>query len=1159
MSILSKIKKLMNLADKVDLLGLKSSDLNTEMLDSLESEFQRIQKSVDYHKSNKTGFGLSSHVHDVSFVDYFGTKTSNKTDISFQFPDELNTVFEATPPQSPVKSLMGTSFQSPVKSLMSTPFQSPVKSGTGAKSSPPSPSKLKSPSKLPTNPSFLQFAIEDLINSREVLEATHLHEMRTSQYFEKVLNLSSRVKSLIKELNQNIEKNKLKMIASFKGLMIQNNLPYVEEHATQLLSELFDIVHRDEGTFEHLAKSLSKGFAEKLKEQNYPKVLNELKPLIAILVKELNTENKDNIEQSFKKILKGLDLPDSQDFYGLFQKEHAEYLLDNDLDFHAKKFVQLFSDRLMAMNILEVRNKVVQQNPTLFNALGNVDFKPENYFELTKESKQLGQHFIQTLYHSPERIDVLLHFQKIKEKTIKNDMIKQVLSLRSEMYNQDLLYVEDSDGQRKYIQSADDCQDLNKLKLISCDELIQNIQSLFRERKLHLAASFNQKGAQNERQLEKILGHVKNSYENVARMFASISSVSEQNTCISFFPIEFESLPGSKLEHICLVTTSGAKNKLDPNNQENIKALIAFQEMVKAFAQESAPLVVEGQPYTFMYHDEEKGAIDVLLQQLNKGFSGRPEPLLSFAPENALVLNDPFRGCAEKKFIDFVRCQLTNPLDSKKMTILGAANLRMPIVPLKEHATHLNQSLVKLYKVYITFYEKFVKDKGIEQFETAPFKEKLKILINASDMRLIKTNKEGYLEKWKERIIFCFDMIDKSVTTEEIKTSMHDLNQLHIQLSGQLVLGADLKKDTEQLYLFKEVELLKNMMCYFEWQAKIANLKDELSIMAEKDYPYLHSCSATLGKTYNLAKNRLNLFLEKINTKGGVQKVYDHCLENHEDLTLSSSKKNKIKNSHNIHCGKMIVLYKECLAFLKARKTILERKDSNAELLLEQQINKLGGFVEQWTLETNLNLALLEKISMTTKTVDIFKKQMIGAIKDIQNGLKFIDQPKKDHFTTSKMIETYTKRLEEAQQAEQDQLICASIIPVLVNYSDKESTTLETNYIDCCCACTANKLPVLTWLTDLQKNKQAVQASFECKPFFCLESDDLPVRKVLFSFDSPVPSAAAASTHSTTLSPLVRSLNLNDTEEQEALGRPFEQSADSQEGSGTKVARKLFG
>lgn len=1158
MSILSKIKKLMNLADKVDLLGLKSSDLNTEMLDSLEGEFQRIQKSVDYHKSNKTGFGLSSHVHDVSFVDYFGTKTSNKTDISFQFPDELNTVFEATPPQSPVKSLMGTSFQSPVKSLMSTPFQSPVKSGTGAKSSPPSPSKLKSPSKLPTNPSFLQFATEDLINSREVLEATHLHEMRTSQYFEKVLNLSSRVKSLIKELNQNIEKNKLKMIASFKGLMIQNNLPYVEEHATQLLSELFDIVHRDEGTFEHLAKSLSKGFAEKLKEQNYPKVLNELKPLIAILVKELNTENKDNIEQSFKKILKGLDLPDSQDFYGLFQKEHAEYLLDNDLDFHAKKFVQLFSDRLMAMNILEVRNKVVQQNPTLFNALGKVDVKPENYFELTKESKQLGQHFIQTLYHSPERIEVLLHFQKIKEKTIKTDMIKQVLSLRSEMYNQDLLYVEDSDGQRKYIQSADDCQDLNKLKLISCDELIQNIQSLFRERKLHLAASFNQKDAQNEKQVEKILDYVKKNYENVARMFASISSVSEQNTCISFFPIQFQSLPSGNLEHVCLVTTSGSTNKLDPNNKENINALVEFQKMVKAFAQESAPLVVEGQPYTFMYHDEEKGAIDVLLQQLNKGFSGRSEPLSSFAPENALVLNDPFRGCAEKKFIDFVRCQLTNPLDSKKMTILGAANLRMPIVPLKEHATHLNQSLVKLYKAYITFYEKFVKDKGIEQFETAPFKEKLKILINASDMRLIKTNKEGYLEKWKERIIFCLDMIDKSVTTEEIKISMQGLNQLLIQLSQQLVLGADLKKDTEQLYLFKEVELLKNMMCYFEWQAKIANLKDELSIMAEKDYPYLHSCSATLGKAYNLAKNRLNLFLEKINTKGGVQKIYDHCLGNYEDLTLSSIQKNEIKKRINAHCSNMTMFYSECLKFLNARKLLLETKPT-AELL-EEDIAKLIGFVNEWSEVAKQNIICLKEISITTKTTDLFAKDLELAVKEIiGRDLKFIDQPKKDFFSTDNLIVNYTKKLEEAQQAEQDQLICASMIPVEVSYNNTESTTLETNYIDCCCACTANKLPVLTWLTDLQKNKQAVQASFECKPFFCLESDNLPVRKVLFSFDSPVPSAVAASTHSTTLSPLVRSLNLNDTEEQEALGRPFEQSADSQEGSGTKVARKLFG
>ena len=37
------------------------------------------------------------------------------------------------------------------------------------------------------------------------------------------------------------------MHTSFKMLMIHHNLPYHEDHAEQLLGELFDIIYRDQG------------------------------------------------------------------------------------------------------------------------------------------------------------------------------------------------------------------------------------------------------------------------------------------------------------------------------------------------------------------------------------------------------------------------------------------------------------------------------------------------------------------------------------------------------------------------------------------------------------------------------------------------------------------------------------------------------------------------------------------------------------------------------------------------------------------------------------------------------------------------------------------------------------------------------------------------
>lgn len=1120
MSILNKISKLIKLSERIDVLSHKSADLSSAKIELLEKNYEKILKS--------TGLALSPHVHHVSMTDELGIRAQNKTDITFQFSNELSSVFEEK--EEPM--------------LLATPPQSPVKSGAGTKSSPPSPSKLKSPMKLPSKPLTLQLFTEDLVNSREELTEASLHEARSIEYLERVIKLGQKVKSLIAELQNKVKDNKSKMIGSFKTLMTQNNLPYVEEHATQLLGELFDIVHRDEGTFEQLAKNLSKGFAVKLKEQNYPAILDLLKQNIKALLVDATTETNESIQKAFRQIIETEhNLTYNDSFYDLFKTESSGFLHDSDLDFHADRFVELFSARLMAFNILDVRNKIVQQNPTLFNTLGKVDVRPENYFELTKESKQLGQHFIQTLYDSPERVDVLLHFQQLKEKTIKSDMIDYVLSFRSEVYNQELLYIE-REKERVYLQSAVNIQDFNEIKLVSWDEIKENIKSIFKNRNQHLAVNHDLVANLGDEKVDKILAYAKSSYDKIARTFASIPSAGEQNTCISFFPIQFESRPSGKLEHVCLVTTSGAVNKLDPNNKENVQALLAFQEMIKVFAQKSMPLVIDGQPYTFMYHDEEKGAIDVLLQQLNKGFSGTQAPLSSFAPESELVLNDPFRGCAEKKFIDFVRCQLTHPLDSKKMTILGAANLRMPIVPKKEHSACLNQSLVKLYETCLNFYKTNVDIKKIGEFETASFIQHVKNLLNTPDLKTIKSSKD-HLAAWKKRTQSCVTLIETSKTTQLISDSKSGLNQLLVEISVKL--NPNGSKDVDQIYLHQEAELIKGMIAYFSWQERVMQLKEQLSIMQEKDGVQLSCYSATLGKIYDIAKSRLNnFFLDKINTKGGVQKLYDHCLENYEELTITPDIKGEIKHRVNKHCSNMTALYTECLKFLNARQLLLDMKVPAESL--QKDIDQLGLLIKKWQVETKLNLEGLAKISISTKRSEGLKKEFESALKAINTGLQFIDQSGKPFFATNKMIEKYTESLNEAQKVEQDQYICASIIPVTVNYNNQETATFETNYIDCCCACTANKLPVLTWLTDLQKEKQQKLANFECEPFCSLGFHPIPQKKVLFSNFGFGHSTAFASP--TGLSPLVRSLELKDTNEEEVQ----QQNTTGQ----PRVARKLF-
>ncbi len=599
MSIIKQIAKLKELSSKVQ--NLKNGDL--KMTDENLRRFNNYYDEIVSLNPNKSKKGLSNHIHG-NIDSLIETPSTGKSDVYFQFSERLHSLLEND-------LTLSTEILLEAKTPPVSPSKSPHHS----------PTKLKSPSKLPSNKFALSFdrgVVDIKINE---LEEKSLAGARTEEYFQKVLELDKKIQNKIIDLEKEIEENKTKMKASFKGLMLQNGLPYDEKNSEGLLGELFDIVHNNEGTFEKLVKALSESLAANLKEKN-------------------------------------------------------DVLSNSDL----------------AKIILDVRNKIIKVKPNLFQSLGNVSALPECYFDANEMSKNLAHYFTQALYGSPDCVKVMMSFQQEKEKSVKLDLLNRIINAMPALYNQEILFklTQDDDEQRHYISCIQDLENFSNIHLVPWEDVAEKIL-------LRTMQGDYQGNKLSDEALRLILKEAQKTYNQLAKTYETAKTGSELNSCISFFPIRLELHKEWAPEYICLVTTSGDVQKISKEHKQNKKALKMFQNMIKAFAKELGKQVVDNIAFTFVYHDEEQSAIDVLLQQINKGYSGNTQPLFSYKEDNSAILNDPFRACAEKKFIAYVRDALNDSTQIKSLSILGAANLRMPIIPTFENIRLLTKCIQRLH------------------------------------------------------------------------------------------------------------------------------------------------------------------------------------------------------------------------------------------------------------------------------------------------------------------------------------------------------------------------------------------------------------------------------------------------------------------------------
>ena len=439
----------------------------------------------------------------------------------------------------------------------------------------------------------------------------------------------------------------------------------------------------------------------------------------------------------------------------------------------------------------------------------------------------------------------------------------------------------------------------------------------------------------------------------MANVFKGLSLAGEQNTCMSFFPVKIE-LNSGECKHVCLVTTSGDVYKV--GNEKNKEALVAFQKNLKRLAEKIPAQMIDKIYYEFIYHDAENGSIDVLLQQVNKGLSGQEQPLSSIKEETKIVLNDPFRACAEKKFIAYIRDCLKNP-NIKSLKILGASNLRMPIIPTINH-----QELL---------------DEKIKEF-----------------CQFVKTN--------------CKDISNERMLTEvkeKIKDESEKAEKFISEQSAALL--ASYKKATEFV-----------MAVYpKKWNGKNIGA-DLLKILAR--------CDELLASPQ-----------EKRKVREILQQHFSFMLELHtkwiEFLELEKEESETIENSENIATFEEKKLESQtCI-----KKYINDMKEKITDNISKLPVNERFKNQQEFNKESEMLNNAIDRLGKKLVTIDQLIVQFKQSLKSI-----------------NKKIETPNE------------------LVFLVTRSDKDNFELSSSFINCCNACVANKLPVLTWLTDLQEQKQ---------------------------------------------------------------------------------------
>jgi hypothetical protein len=340
---------------------------------------------------------------------------------------------------------------------------------------------------------------------------------------------------------------------------------------------------------------------------------------------------------------------------------------------------------------------VDKENP-LFKDLGEVSSSPDYFFEFNETAKALSECFMKNLYEDQSRKAVISGFQEQKKQSLRlvslNKILTKELLDECKLLNKYVLYRENEQTKAYITAPLSELDDLTFIKL-DVDNLADLVDSLSQKKNRQYANQIQQE---------------------IDRNFEELPLDANIEGCISFFPIKTVEQNGEE-KYTCLVTTSGEVSKL--NGEKSKVELAKLQEMLKSFA---SSLPQHGH-YTFVYYEKEQPGMDFVLDQMNKGLSGTNE--LSENQEGF----DPHRGCAEKKFIAFLRNLM---LQKTKFEVLGSANRRIRLDDGSEKLTKKIQdekTVISPVSSEVDLYKKILIELELESATTDQGQEKIKSLL----------------------------------------------------------------------------------------------------------------------------------------------------------------------------------------------------------------------------------------------------------------------------------------------------------------------------------------------------------------------------------------------------------------------------------------------
>jgi hypothetical protein len=404
----------------------------------------------------------------------------------------------------------------------------------------------------------------------------------------------------------------------------------VKKGLKNTLSEIFetpDYAKRKENLYKK---------TEQLLEQLQQLIENEKESIVKTIMEGQSPENRPLVEASINE------------FFNFLLEEGGAF--EKMVEALQKKRKENIQNRLYPKNrsasSYDRESLLLNKKETpFFKELGEVATSPDYFFEFNEKAKSLSEYFMKHLSEDPARIAVVSAFHQQKKQGLRlvslNKILAKEILAECNRLNQYVLYRENAKtNEKEYITAP--LTELDDLDLIKLDD--DNVASL-------IASITEKKSA-------KIANRIQ---DDITRSFEELPLDANIEGCISFFPIKTVEEDG-KEKYTCLVTTSGEISKI--NGERSKAELLNLQTMLTSFAKELQHF--EG--YTFVYSAKEQPGMDYILEQMNKALSGEEE--LGKNQEGF----DPNRGCAEKKFIAYLRELM---LQNTKVEVLGSANRRI--------------------------------------------------------------------------------------------------------------------------------------------------------------------------------------------------------------------------------------------------------------------------------------------------------------------------------------------------------------------------------------------------------------------------------------------------------------------------------------------------